>query len=150
MKPRANYGITRIDQPEKKNHGFNVRISWEGTLHRRYFADKRYGGRKRSLALAHEFRDAVLASLPEKARERACRSKPQKPKSGVQGVLYVTTHPDGRGNYRYRYWQATWVDAQGHQRTAKFSVDRYGYEVALEKAKRAMRVAMIALRKAAP
>ena len=133
--PRANYGITRIDQPEKKNHGFYVRITHRGKTHQKYFPDKSSGGKTKALKLAKEFRDGLLKKMPKYKQEAAARKKRKALKSGVVGVTHVVSKVGE--NKEYQYWQAAWADENGKRRTAKFSISRYGKEKALDMAVKA-------------
>ncbi len=133
--PRANYGITRIDQPEKKNHGFYVRITHRGTTHQKYFPDKSSGGKSKALKLAKDYRDSLLAKMPKYKQEMAARKKRKALKSGVTGVTHVVSKVGE--NKQYQYWQAAWADENGKRRTAKFSISRYGKDKALDMAKKA-------------
>ena len=117
IEPRPSYGITRIDQPEKKNHGFYVRITHRGKNHQKYFPDE------------------LLAKMPKYKQEAASRKKRSIKQSGIVGVTHVVSKsPTGTV---YEYWQAAWVDAEGKRKTAKFSITRFGSDKALEMAKRA-------------
>lgn len=136
----SNYGITRIDQPEKKNHGFYVRITHRGKTQSKYFPDKSLGGKTEALKAAREHRDALVAKLPKYKQEAANRKRRKVPQSGVAGVTHVITST--AGGKTYDYWQAAWPDAQGRRRTAKFSISRYGDDKALAKAKKALRDAL--------
>jgi hypothetical protein len=42
--PSSTPGICRIDQPEKYNHGFFVRLQRNGKIHSTFFSDKNHGG----------------------------------------------------------------------------------------------------------
>lgn len=130
--PRANYGITRIDQPEKKNHGYYVRITHRGETHQKYFPDKSSGGKSKALKLAKTYRDELLAKMPKQKQEAAARKKRKALKSGVTGVTHVVSKVGE--TKQYQYWQAAWADENGKRRTAKFSISRYGKEKALEMA----------------
>ena len=135
MAPRPNYGITRIDQPGKKNHGFYVRITHKGKTHQKYFPDKSCGGKSKALKEARKFRDALVAKLPKYKQEAASRKKRRIKQSGVSGVTHVISRsPKGKV---YEYWQAAWVDKKGKRKTAKFSISRYGDKKALAMAKKA-------------
>lgn len=134
--PRANYGISRIDQPERNNHGFYVRIMHEGCNTQKFFPDKSLGGKKKALQAARAFRDALLATMPIKKQEAAARRARKIRHSGVVGVTHVITRTDNKKQI-YEYWQATWRDLDGRRRAAKFSITRYGDSVALEMAKQA-------------
>lgn len=130
--PRPNYGITRIDQPEKKNHGFYVRITHRGQTHQKYFPDKSSGGKAKALKLAKEYRDELLAKMPRYKQEMAARKKRKALQSGVTGVTHVVSKVGD--DKQYEYWQAAWADENGRRRTAKFSISRYGKEKALDMA----------------
>jgi hypothetical protein len=149
--PRPNYGITRIDQPEKKNHGFYVRITHLGKTHQKYFPDKSSGGRAKALRLAREHRSRLLSKMPRAKQEAAARKPRKILRSGVVGVTHVVSR--GSNGKNYEYWQAAWIDPNGKRRTAKYSIGRYGKETALELAKRARksktRVAAPAIKKRA-
>lgn len=142
--PRANYGITRIDQTEKKNHGFYVRITHKGQTFQKYFPDKSNGGRASALEAARDYRDSILAKLPEAKQAAAARKKRKIKKSGVTGVTHVVSKSvKGKS---YDYWQAAWMDKTNRRKTAKFSISRYGDEKALSLAKRARKEGVKGLR----
>lgn len=135
--PRSNYGISRIDQPAKKNHGYYVRITHRGSRHQKYFPDKSNGGKTKALKAAKEHRDALLARMPKYKQEIAARRKRRIKQSGTTGVTHVLAKsPKGKV---YEYWQAAWLDNQGRRRTKKFSIARHGEEKALRLAKKTRR-----------
>ncbi|MEM7144179.1 MAG: AP2 domain-containing protein [Verrucomicrobiota bacterium] len=139
-KPRPNYGISRIDQPEKKNHGFYVRITHKGKTTQKFFPDKSLGGKAKALKAAQAFRDSLVAKLPKTKQEAASRPKRKVLKSGVVGVTHVVSRAKGRNEYAY--WQAAWNDSRGRRRTAKFSISRYGKKKALDMAIKARKAAV--------
>lgn len=145
------YGITRIDQDEKKNHGFYVRISVDKVITEKYFPDKSSGGKAKALKLAKAYRDELFAGLSPERQALASRKKRQALKSGVVGVTHVVSHvpaANSKSSDRdYSYWQAAWNDENGRRRTAKFSIARYGNEVALSKATKALNKAKTEVRK---
>lgn len=63
MRERPNYGVSRIDQPEKANHGWYVRITKNGHTEQKFFADKSYGGKDPALEHAREFRDLLKQQI---------------------------------------------------------------------------------------
>ena len=134
---RPNYGISRIDQPDKKNHGYYVRITHKGKTQQKYFPDKASGSKAKALKLAKEYRDKVVSKLPKAKREAASRKKRRKVKqSGVTGVTHVLSR--STGGKAYEYWQAAWEES-GVRRTAKFSIAKYKESHALEMAKKKVR-----------
>ncbi|MEX2579091.1 MAG: hypothetical protein WD342_08530 [Verrucomicrobiales bacterium] len=135
--PRSNYGITRIDQPEKKNHGYYVRITHRGKSYQKYFPDKALGGKTKALNAAREHRNALLAKMPRYKQEAAAKKKRRIKQSGITGVTHVVSRsPKGK---TYEYWQAAWVDGGAKRKTAKFSISRYGDDKALTMARKARR-----------
>ncbi len=138
--PRPNYGITRIDQPEKKNHGFYVRITHRGKNFQKYFPDKSLGGKAKALKAARAHRDALLLKMPKYKQEAAAKKKRRIRQSGIVGVTHVVSKsPKGTV---YEYWQAAWSDGEGRRRTAKFSIGRYGDEKAMAMAGKARRAGL--------
>lgn len=135
--PRPNYGITRIDQPEKKNHGFYVRITHRGKSHQKYFPDKSLGGKPKALKAAKAYRDSLLDKMPKYKQDAAAKKKRKIKQSGVVGVTHVVSKSPK--DKLYEYWQAAWIDVDGNRRTAKFSISRYGNEKAMDMAKKARR-----------
>jgi len=63
--PSSTPGICRIDQPEKYNHGFFVRLQRNGKIYSAFFSNKNHGGqaqparRKANPGIHHEFRYAA-------------------------------------------------------------------------------------------
>lgn len=134
MASRPTYGITRIDQPAKKNHGYYVRITHKGKTQQKYFPDKSSGGKAKALKAAKEHRDGLVAKLPKYKQEAASRKKRRIKKSGVVGVTHVVSQ--SQKGKSYEYWQAAWLDENDKRRTAKFSISRYGDKEALALAKK--------------
>jgi len=136
---RSTYGISRIDQPEKKNHGYYVRITHKGKTAQKYFPDKASGGKGKALKLAKEYRNGVVAKLPKGKREAAALRRRRVLKSGIVGVTHVITK--SLAGKAYAYWQVAW-EADGKRRTTKFSVAKLGNDKALALAIKARRKAL--------
>lgn len=75
IKPRPTYGISRIDQPAKKNHGWYVRITFKGVITQKFFSDKTYGTKGKALKAAQEHRDELVAGLPQARQESAAKKR---------------------------------------------------------------------------
>ena len=69
------YGVSRIDQPEKKNHGWYVRVTLKGTTQQKFFADKANGGKNKALKAAQAHRDILVTKLPPERQEAAARKR---------------------------------------------------------------------------
>jgi len=69
------YGISRIDQPEKKIHGWYVRVTYKGKTEQKFFADKAHGTKPKALKMAQEHRDHLVTLLPPARQEAAARKR---------------------------------------------------------------------------
>ncbi|HIG83729.1 MAG TPA: hypothetical protein EYG40_09770 [Verrucomicrobia bacterium] len=133
---KPNYGISRIDQPEKKNHGFYVRITNKGKTSQKFFPDKSCGGKPKAQKMAKSYRNKIFNKLP-RARQVAAASRRKKIKqSGVTGVTHVVSK--SAVGKSYAYWQAAWTE-DTTRKTAKFSVAKNGDKKALGLAIKAKR-----------
>ncbi len=76
--PRPTYGISRIDQVEKKNHGWYVRVTFKGTVTQKFFSDKSNGGKSKALKLAQDHRNELVSQLPESRQISASKKRGSK------------------------------------------------------------------------
>ncbi|MFN0129165.1 MAG: hypothetical protein ACKV19_21045 [Verrucomicrobiales bacterium] len=131
---RPNYGISRIDQPEKRNHGWFVRITLKGEVNSKFFADKSYQGKAAALIEARRHRDSLVKKLPKDRLESLSRRRRHVKKSGIKGITHVVTQ-DSTG-HKYEYWQAAWRGRDGRRHSTKFSIAENGEKRALDLAKK--------------
>lgn len=79
LKPRKLYGITRVNQVEKKNVGWYVRVRGaDGKIDNRvetFFSDKKHGSEGKALKAATAERDRLYATLPDTLKYRASRKR---------------------------------------------------------------------------
>ena len=130
--------ISRIDQPEKHNHGYYVRLTRNGKTQYKFFPDKSSGGKRAARRAAKEYE----AELLEKAA--LLKKKPRKPSvRNTSGKVGISRTSYGNGAQTSEYWQAAWVDKKGKRMSAKFSVKKYGEEKAKRLAMKARRQAML-------
>jgi hypothetical protein len=61
---RPNDGISRIDPPEKHNHGRFVRITLQGEKNSKFFADTSHRGKQAVLTEARRHRDTLVKKTP--------------------------------------------------------------------------------------
>lgn len=78
-RPVRRRGISRIDQPSTRTHGWFVRAAFhrrpDGTYaprHRKFFGDVTYGGKRRALRAAQEYL-AIVARGRRKPKARAVK-----------------------------------------------------------------------------
>jgi hypothetical protein len=80
--PSRRRGISRIDQPEKRTHGWFVRVGYHerrdgsyGPRHTRFFGDASHGGKGKALTAAEKFVASVTRGTPTKGGGRGSKAK---------------------------------------------------------------------------
>jgi hypothetical protein len=138
------YGITRVDNPVSRTHGWLVTIQRRGTIYRRQFSDGVFGGKAKALAEAKAYRDSVVASNPPFSRREHAEIRKKNNKSGVVGVCrYCASETRDKATRERRwFWVASWVLPDGRAKRIKFSVNKYGEEAAFRMAVKARRAAL--------
>jgi hypothetical protein len=138
-RPPKTPGICRIDQPEKHNHGFFVRLQRQGKIYSAFFTDLKYGGKAAALAAAKHFhRQSVAIFGPPEILNRQWWAEivRRRGRSGIHGVQRVI---DRKSQPWRKYWLASWSPKPYLVRRKQFSIRKHGEEWAKELAIRARR-----------
>lgn len=122
-----NHGIARIELADVGSFGWQVRMQYRGQKVSRFFSDRLHDNAMGSLQAARQWRDDQWARWQAEERPRVCQSSTRNA-SGVVGVSRVTVR-SGNGGL-YHFWQATWCPAPGQRQSVRFSIRKYGDEVA--------------------
>ena len=141
-KPSKTPGISRIDQPSHRTHGFFLRASRNGRIFSAFFSDKTYGGRAAALAAAVEHRGKLLKILGlsiHKMRRLNAEIVRRRGRSGIYGVRRVI---DRQVRPWRKYWVAAWSPKLGVVRKKQFSIRKHGEERAKQLALRARRAGL--------
>ena len=139
--PRRN-----ISRTESKTAAGNVYGGWQVRVQRRghtttkYFSDNQFGGQRKSLLAAKQFRDELEQSSSKYSVSEMARKPSLRNRSGIVGVRRHK-QVDHRGDYEFHYWSwvAQWTDGHGRRRTRSFAVDAFGEDEAFRLAKEARR-----------
>lgn len=127
--------ITRIDigDPPHGTHAWEVRIRRRGKRIEKTFSDSPFGGKKKALAAAAQFRDKALKQMKPYSKAELLRIPNSDNKSGIRGVrLKENFIKKNDRTYRYVAWEAMWCPkGDGRPKKLAFSVARYGNEKAL-------------------
>lgn len=129
MKPYLN--ITRVDHEAKRDHGWVVTLQRKGATIVKRFADGLYGGKRKALEAAVEYRDSFLARDKPFDHQIWIRTRLRKNNtSGIPGVGRYEVIDNSDSGIPRAFWLASWVDERGASRKRKFSVRRYGEQEA--------------------
>lgn len=123
-KNRSKRGIARIDQAEKHNHGFFVRLQRKGIVHSAFFADLSYGGKRRAFRAAQKHFRRLEKKYRPMTRKRWAEMLRRKGKSGIIGVQRAVIRRPGQR--RRVYWQANWSPRPYLIKRRVFSVRKFG------------------------
>ncbi len=116
--------IARIDQEEKRTHGWYVRVRYYGKTYSKFFSDRKCGGRYSSLLSALAWRDKTEADLGKVRTDKHIVTVSNS-KTGVVGV---------RLNSKLNRYEVSWVTIEGKQGKTSVSIRRHGQKKAFEKA----------------
>lgn len=116
--------IARIDQEEKRTHGWYVRVRYGGKTNSKFFSDGKCGGRYSSLLSAIAWRDTMEERLGKLRTDKHIVTV-SNTKTGVVGV---------RLNEKLNRYEVSWVTDLGKQGKTSVSIGKHGEDKAFEKA----------------
>lgn len=114
--------IARIDQKEKRTHGWYVRVRFFGKTHSKFFSDGKCGGRYSSLLSALAWRDETEIKLGKQRTDKHIVTV-SNTKTGVVGV---------RLNSKLNRYEVSWVNPAGKQGKTSVSIHKHGKDKAFE------------------
>jgi hypothetical protein len=120
-------GITRLDRPRKKMHGWYVRVYLAGKSHAKYFSDVAYDGEQEALLAAIDWRDETEKDLGKPRTERRVLLVSPRNHSGRLGVRRVMK--EGAPVY-----EVFWSPAPNKLQGTSISIRKYGEEEAFRRA----------------
>ncbi|OGQ87126.1 MAG: hypothetical protein A2512_01905 [Deltaproteobacteria bacterium RIFOXYD12_FULL_56_24] len=119
-----NKDVARIDQEDKRTHGWYVRVRFQGTTHSKFFSDGKCGGRYSSLLAALAWRDTTEKKIG-KIRTDKHLVTVSNTTTGVVGVRF---------NEKLNRYEVSWVNRVGKQGKTSVSVNKNGKEKAFKMA----------------
>lgn len=116
-------GVSRIDQPEKHNHGFYVRLTRNGKKFAKFFSDKKFKGKNKALIAAKAHYAELAAKNPPMPRKKFAQIERRSSKTGIVGVSKIIKEVKGKS---YKFWQATWSPKVGTVQKQAYSIKKFG------------------------
>ena len=114
--------VARIDQEDKRTHGWYVRVRFQGTTHSKFFSDGKCGGRYSSLLAALTWRDTMEKKIG-KIRTDKHLVTVSNTTTGVVGVRF---------NEKLNRYEVSWGNRVGKQGKTSVSVNKNGKEKAFQ------------------
>ena len=137
MAKKSGYkSISRIDTPQKRTHGWYVRVYFNRTMHSKFFSDSRFGGPDEALAEAIRHRNEIEQKIGKPRTDRHVVTASPRNQSGIIGVQRKIKR------FRTRHgklsecdvFEVTWNPEPNVIRRTSVSIDRYGKEEAFRRA----------------
>jgi hypothetical protein len=129
-KPPSTRNIRRIDSP--KSHGYQVHVERNGQVYTKHFSDSHYPSPAKARKAAMEYRDRLLAELPPSQPQQGFRMRAH---SNTGEVGISLTHMTRKTGDPKPYITVSVSPEPGKMLGRKFSIERYGYEGAIQEAK---------------
>jgi len=118
--------VVRIDS--ETTHGYQVRVKGDSQKFTRFFADRKYGGKRIAKKLAQDYERQLLEQYPLSyvgiGRPKFFNKPQRNNKLGVAGI-----YEESRRNRFVVAWSE-----EGKQRKVTFSIAKYGRKEAFERA----------------
>lgn len=118
--------IVRIDIDHRNTHGWQVRVTRHNERHTKFFSDSRYGGSDEAYQAAEQYRDQLIAELPEPLSGAEIAAQVRST-SGVPGIRL--SFSDGIPRI-----EADTLTSEGQRKVRSFSLRKWGLRKALWKA----------------
>jgi hypothetical protein len=127
--------ISRIDQPQKKHHGWYVRVNFKRKQYAKFFSDSKHGGREAALQAAVEYRNQTEKRIGKPRSERTVIGVSPHTQDGVVGVRRKKKNSGRKGKkHVYEVFEVTWNPEPGKVSRTSVSIDKYGEEEAFRRA----------------
>ncbi len=151
MKPHRN--ISRYDDARKHTYGWLVTLQRNHKIHKKFFSDSVYGGKRTAFRVALQYRNTLIEILtPGRYHLWRRTIRRRNNSSGIVGVgrydQVVNRHTD---QHRV-FWLAYWDDENGKRRQRRFSVllhgERKAKQLAIAERKRQLKAVLSAMKSA--
>ena len=124
----ANSGFKSVSRMgyNESTQGWLVKIYWKRKWYRKYFADRKNGGKLQALQDAVKWRDETELQIGKPQTDRVVVGKPARGK--MAGIRKTTINQKKNGKvYTYPAYVVYWFpEAHGKRKQTSFSIKRYG------------------------
>ncbi|MBC8318421.1 MAG: AP2 domain-containing protein [Desulfobulbaceae bacterium] len=114
--------ISRDENKNRTSYGWYCRVTYQKKLHRKYFADKKFGGKEQALKAAISWRNAKEQELGIPRTDRLLYTK-SRSNTGVTGVILAE---------KYNRYDVIWSNAEGKCCKTSVAIKKHGKKKAFE------------------
>jgi hypothetical protein len=136
MAKSGHRGVSRIDSPAKKMHGWYVRVRLNKQSRARFVPDKSHGGREAALEKAVSVRDEFERELGRPRTDHQVVGDSSRNPGGVAGVRRAVRKYRGKDGtvYLNEVFEVTWNAGRERRGRTCVSIKRWGELRAFRKA----------------
>lgn len=129
-------GVSRIDSPAKKMHGWYVRVRFDNTTRAKFISDKQHGGREAALEKAVECRNELERELGKPRTDCVIVGSNPRNATGVTGVRRTAKKHRGKDGriYLNEVYEVTWNAGREKKGRTSVSIKKYGEAAAFRRA----------------
>ena len=135
--PKSGYkGISRIDSPAKKMHGWYVRVRYNNETRAKFVSDKLHGGRETALMKSVEFRDELEKELGKPRTDWVIVGSNPRNETGVVGVRRAVKKYKGKDGKTFlnAVYEVSWNAGRERKGRTSVSIRKYGEAAAFRRA----------------
>ena len=127
-KSSGHKGISRIDSPQKKMHGWYVRVRYNKETKSKFVTDRQHGGREAALKAAVECRDEMERELGKPRTDWVVVGRNPRNPLGVAGVRRAVKKYKGKDGkiYENEVFEVSWNAGREKKGRTSVSIRKYG------------------------
>ena len=128
MAKSGHKGVSRIDSPAKKMHGWYVRVRFSNKTMSKFVPDRLHGGREEALAAAVECRDEMERKLGKPRTDWVIVGSNPRNERGVAGVRRAVKKYKGKDGkiYENEVYEVSWNAGREKKGRTSVSIRKYG------------------------
>ena len=136
MPKSGHKGISRIDSPAKKMHGWYVRVRYNNETRSKFISDKQHGGREAALQRAVECRNELEQELGKPRTDWVIVGNNPRNSTGLVGVRRAVKKYKGKDGkvYLNEVYEVSWNAGRERKGRTSVSIRKYGEAGAFRRA----------------
>ena len=136
MAKSGHKGISRIDSPQKKMHGWYVRVRLKNITKSKFISDQKHGGKDTALERAVECRNQLEQELGKPRTDWVIVGNNPRNRSGVVGVRRAVKKYKGKDGtvYLNEVYEVSWNAGREKKGRTSVSIAKYGEAGAFRRA----------------